>query len=359
MSADANSRAEGDAGRDDAAVRFRSDGERVTMGRRFRRHLGPCLRVGAYLGVLSLGLSCLWVARVAAEVEDVSLALGARLALELGDVVGEPQALTVNGQQVWIASKTTPLSVKEVLDRFDAHCVEASRALSTALDALEEQPPAAPELRTLAYDRLLIRRGELEGAGGQLVCLAATERLEGFEDLGRRLNTLLTTGALGALGELRYVRAQPRSEGGSHVVTVWSAGSFNLFEALPGDADVPGGDAERAPRPPDAVRTLSARVPGRGYAVYSYISRLSSAELSRFYHTEMPRLGWQPLAAEELVPETQEVAKEARAFLLGEAITYVVVNDTREAEGARASVTLVQAGALGAASATARAPSER
>jgi hypothetical protein len=321
---------------------------------RFLSRFMPCLRVGAYLGALSLGLSCLWVARVAAEVEDVSLELGARLALELGDVVGEPQAIAVNGQQVWIASKTTALSVEQVLDRFDAHCVEASRALSTALDALEEQPSAAPELRTLAYERLLIRRGELEEAGGQLVCLAATERLQGFEDLGRRLNTLLTTGALGALGELRYVRARPRPEGGSHVVTVWSAGSFNLFEALPRDVDVPGGDAERAPRPPDAVRTLSARVPGRAYAAYSYISELSAAELFRFYDTEMPRLGWQPLAAAALVPETQEVAKEARAFLLGEAITYVVVNDTAEAEGARTSVTVVQAGAIGAASATAK-----
>jgi hypothetical protein len=320
----------------------------------FRRRLVAGGRVVMYASALSLGLAWCWVDHVSAQIGESSLALGERLAQSLGAVVSEPQALVVNGQNVWVASKTTPLSVSEALDRFDAHCVSTSQALGAGLDGLElESGAPGPRQSSLAGQRWLIRRGELPGKGGQLVCLAPTEPLTGFLDLGERLGTFFETGELGSIGELRYVRATPRAEGGSHVITVWSAGAFNLLDALPHDGDVPGDDPDRAPRPPESTRLLSARVPDRGFAVYSYASNRSAAELLQFYAAEMTKVGWAPLDAERFVPEIEALSTSARAYFMGDAMTLVVVDDDPEAAPARAAITLVQAGSLQAAHATA------
>lgn len=289
---------------------------------------------------------------VSAQVERASFDLGERLVLALGDVVSAPQAIAVNGQSLWVASKTTPLSVSEVLDRFDAHCVSGARAPSAELAQLDAAATASttPERGSEPRgQRALIRRAELPGRGGQLVCLAPNEPLSGFVDLGERLGALFTTGQLGALGELRYVQARPRAEGGSHVVSVWSAGAFNLFDALPRDTDVPGDDPDRAPRPPDATRILSASIPGRSYAIRSYVSRRSAAELAAYYASEMPKQGWALLEAERWAPETAALSPLARVYALGNAITFVVVDETGEAAGSQASATLVQMGSPGAA----------
>jgi hypothetical protein len=321
---------------------------RMTAG--FRRRLMVGGRVAGCTSALSFGLAWCWVDHVSAEIEQSSFSLGERLVDELGDVVAEPQAIVVNGQTAWIASKTTPLSVSEALDRFDAHCVSRSRALSTNLEGLEaESATPSPAGPSIPGQRLLIRRDEIPDQGGQLVCLTPTEPLTGYLDLGSRLGTFFATGELGAIGEMRYARVKSRPEGGSHVITVWSAGAFNLFDALPGDTDAPGNDPDQAPRPPEASRILSARVPGRGYAVFSYVSQRTSTELLQFYATEMPKRGWTPLDAERYVPETEALSTMARAYFIGDAVTYVVVDDTSEANTSRATATLVQAGAPRAA----------
>jgi hypothetical protein len=304
-----------------------------------------------YAGAASLLIAWCWAERVSAEVEQASFDLGARLVMALGDVVSAPQAIAVNGQRLWVASKTTPLPVSDVLDRFDAHCLSAAGGPSPDVAPLEAAVAVTAHESPSLEQRALIRRAELPGRGGQLVCLAPNEPLSGFVDLGERLGALLTTGQLGALGELRYVQARPRAEGGSHVVSVWSAGPFNLFDALPRDTDVPGDDPDRAPRPPDATRILSASIPGRSYAIRSYVSQRSAAELAAYYANEMPKQGWAVIEAERFVPETAALSPLVRAYALGDAVTFVVVDDAGEAAGSRATATLVQVGSPGVVSA--------
>jgi hypothetical protein len=308
-----------------------------------------------YAGAASLLIAWCWAGRVSAEVEQASFDLGARLVMTLGDVVSEPQAIAVNGQHLWVASKTTPLPVSDVLDRFDAHCMSAARGPSTGLAPLEAPAAAVTAHESPSLEqRALIRRAELPGRGGQLACLAPNEPLSGFVDLGERLGALFASGQLGALGELRYVQARPRADGGSHVVSVWSAGAFNLFDALPRDSDVPGDDPDRAPRPPEATRILSASIPGRSYAIRSYVSQRSAADLAAYYASEMPKQGWALIEAERFVPETAALSPLARVYALGDALTFVVVDDTGEVAGSRASATLVQVGSPGVASAEGR-----
>lgn len=322
------------------------------------RRWAAASRVAGAVSVASLLLAWCWAERVSAEVERASFDLGARLVQELGDVVSEPQAIDVNGQTLWVASKATPLSVAEALDRFDAHCTSAARAPSTSLAPLQGVDEAPALEPANLGQRALIRRSELPGRGGQLVCLAPRRPLSGFVDLGERLATLFATGELGSLGELRYVQARARAEGGSHVVSVWSAGAFNLFEALPRQGDVPGDDPESAPRPPESTRILSARIPGRAYAIRSYVSRRSAPELMAHYASEMPKLGWARLETERFVPETAALSPLARAYARGDAITFVVVDAADEVAGSRATATLVQMGAPGAASASAHAATD-
>ncbi|HTV23975.1 MAG TPA: hypothetical protein VMG12_35030 [Polyangiaceae bacterium] len=298
------------------------------MSASLRRRLGRCARLAGYASAASVLCAWGWVERVSAEVEHTSLQLGARLAGELGDVVAEPQAIAVNGQRLWVASKTTPLSVSEALDRFDANCVSASEGHSLA-------------------ERALIRRSEEPGRGGRLVCLAPREPFTGFVELGARLAALFASGELGPFGELRYAQATPRAEGGSHVVSVWSAEGFNLLDALPRDTDVPGDDPERAPRPPESTRILSADIPGRSYSIRSYRSERPATELAAFYASEMAKRGWALLDTERFAPETAPLAPLARAYSLGDAVTFVVVDDVGGASSARATATLVQMGAPG------------
>jgi hypothetical protein len=133
------------------------------------------------------------------------------------------------------------------------------------------------------------------------------------------------------------------------VVSVWSAGAFNALDALPRDGDVAGDDPERAPRPPEATRLLSARIPGRAYAIRSYVSQRPASELAAYFAAEMPKYGWALLDAERFIPEVAPLSPLARAYAQGDAITFVVVDDTGAAVGSRSTATLVQVGSLRAA----------
>lgn len=316
------------------------------MSAGLRRRLRAGARVVGYTAAASLVLAWCGVERVSAELERSSLALGARLADTLGELAAEPQPIVVNGQQLWIASRATALSVPEALDRVDAHCLAGAGSPGAGSPSASRDPLAGAR-------RALIRRDERPGRGGQLVCLAPHQPFTGLFELGERLRALFATGELGALGELRYARARPRPEGGSHVVSVWSAGAFDLLDLLPRGADVPGSDPERAPRPPAATRLLSAAIPGRAYAIRAYASALSADDLLAFYAREMPRQGWAALDPQRWAPGV--ALPSARAFTQADALTLVVVDDGAERDGAaasRATATIVQVGAPGVARAS-------
>ncbi len=308
-----------------------------------RGWLARSARTGGSLLALGAAWVCLWATTQAAALEQASFSLGAQLLERFGDLAEAPQPIELNGQHLWVASKLSPLSVSEVLDRFEAHCLTGGEARADALDsALTHNARAG--LGELDWRRLLIRRAEVDDRGGQLVCLAPDRPLSGPLDLVDRVRTLLTTGRVGAVGSLRYARVAPQPAGGSHILSVWSEASLDWRQAMPTEGDAKGRDPSNAPRPPRSSRTLSATLAERNLAAYSYLSELTPLELLDYYDREMPHRGWARVSPATPDQAPSAVDAFARAFLQREAVTYVVVSDTQVGR----AVTLVQSGSLGA-----------
>lgn len=82
---------------------------------------------------------------------------------------------------------------------------------------------------------------------------------------------------------LRYVFVRPAASGGSHVLVAWTEGRLELGAMFPASGDASGSDVDGLPRPPGAVRLLSARVPHRGYALAAYrVAGEPDAALERY-----------------------------------------------------------------------------
>lgn len=305
------------------------------------------LRISVYLGVVFALLGVLWLREVRAQLAEGTGALF-RSAFFQGmhgeGVLGEPQPIDFNGQRAFIASHVSEQSISEVFDRYERRCLRNTRELGG-------QPDPETRLERLldvgsVLPRLLTHRAENERAG-QLACISPNRSLTGAADLMKSLTGAIDSGDLERLGELRYVRAESLpDDAGTHVLTVWTEGPFNLRQALPTTRrDAGGRDPDFAPRPPRSTRTLSAQIPSRSYEVYGYSSELSKAELLRHYATEMPRRGWQPLSLAGFGEELEALSKEVGLYSFGQATTYVVVEEA----AAASTVILMQGGPRGMA----------
>jgi hypothetical protein len=137
------------------------------------------------------------------------------------------------------------------------------------------------------------------------------------------------------VGLLRYAYVRRLENGRSHVLTVWTDGSFKLDAMLPGDdgQDALGTDPENVPRPPDATRYLTAAAEGRPHSVRIYESRQPARDVLRMYETDMPKRGWTPI-------DTGDTAPEARYFERNGVDMLVVV----EENGERSMVSMVETG---------------
>src|SRR3954469_684214 len=103
----------------------------------WRRRLAGVTRVAAYLACVNLGFSYLLMRSAYAGAEKAVQRLGWQLTKQLGSqVLGLPQAVSVNGQLLFLAAKETDVSVKGVLDQFDAHCEAHSGGLREEFEKL-------------------------------------------------------------------------------------------------------------------------------------------------------------------------------------------------------------------------------
>jgi hypothetical protein len=265
------------------------------------------LRVTAYLGLLSLGLSYWCVRSAYAETEQKVWKLGQQLLAELGpSVVGEPQGVLLNGQALFVASRQSELAVRQVLDRFAAGCSgpEAPDALFAAPPELREraaQPNKAEAAAPAAARKLIeeparfgVLRAESE-EGGQLACLARRARPRGLAALVEGAREFLASGDLSHLGDLRYVAARKLANGKTQVLAVWSEGEFRLGALFPEHGDAPGSDMPEVTRPPESTRSLCALAPGHSFGLRLYDSRRPVREVVAFYDRALPAAGWEPL----------------------------------------------------------------
>jgi hypothetical protein len=252
----------------------------------------PALRVSAYLALVSLCCSVFAVRAARAAFGEVSLALGQQLH-EVSDLLGTSKLVELNGQPFRISTTVAPELASVVLDRFAEACrnhpselarMSSGAAGSTRLAAARDASGHEPLVR-------------LDGKGdGVLGCLVDSAQSGVRSSLPEAMRSFLSSRDAGVFGDFLVVYAKDQGKGKSHVVAVWTRGSFKVLDLFPERGDAPGSDSVLAGRPRDARRILSGAASGEPYGVRIYESSKAPAELLASFESDMLTRGWSQLS---------------------------------------------------------------
>ncbi|AKT36526.1 hypothetical protein [Chondromyces crocatus] len=256
--------------------------------------LKKLVRLGVYCSCVTALAGGLALRSAYGSVKESFLEIGSELG-RLGDV-GHHTPLLLNGQRIFVSSTVQPVDHEDVLDRVAARCDETPLELAEALPGLPEE--TRKELTELQRARASV--GVIRHSNGKRGMVACFMRPEGSTGMGARvsaLNAFVASGDLSAFGNLRYVFAERTEEGGTHVVTAWTDGKFNLFDMVPEGADTPGSDLPGVPRPMRSVRVLTATAEGVAYSVRIYDAAAPAEAIVAQYDRDLIEDGWEILAA--------------------------------------------------------------
>jgi hypothetical protein len=268
-----------------------------------RRALGTMVKLGRATAfavvVLLLGLA-LTVHTARGHIEEKALQVGQDLA-QFADLLEGTHRVRLNGETIYLASTVTDEDKHALLDRFDEHCREHSGGLAQEFARLpqSEQKRLAETAPFSWKARFGMVRRETEEAG-MVVCFAQREG-DGLKSTIERLQAVVETGDLGALGNLRYAFVRRTESGKSHVLMTFTEGRFDLNRVLGRGQEAGGEDPPGAPRPPGGRRILSVSADGAPYGVQSFQTDAAAASVAAFYRETMPTLGWEKALAEDNV----------------------------------------------------------
>jgi hypothetical protein len=308
------------------------------------KKLRGVFRVALFLSCANVLATALYLPRARAAAEKFAVSRGLDVLRQLGPLVeGSEQAMSINGQRMFLASRVTPLPLEQVLDLFEHDCQVNSGGLSRELGQL----PAATQGITIPAQwrdpsRWFTLREE-EGRAGQVTCFVRQSSPGGLRGLIARLATFARSGDLAELGDAHYVVAQ-RDERSklTHVLALWTEGHFNVLSMFPASGDAPGADSSAVPRPPSSVRVLSAETLDRPYALRMYDSSLSPSEILNHYSQQMQSRGWARLELPR--PAEIDLDQSTRTFTNAGRAVIVVVNTTPEE---KSGVNLIELGSAG------------
>jgi hypothetical protein len=316
------------------------------------------LRVLGFLAVVNLTFTAFSLPQARANAEEAVKRSGIMLLQQLGPtLIGEPQVATINGQRMSIASKMTPLSVDESLSRFQRYCQDNSGGLAQELSAMPTTAAALQQLPEGLRDPsawLTSRQTATDGKSGQVACIARRDNGGGLQAFKDRLIAFVDSGDMAAIGDARYVVARRDEKAGStHVLAMWTEGSFNIPSMFQEHGDNPGSDSVHVPRPPAARRVLTAEISDHPYALRMYDTSKTDAEVLGFYDQQLAARGYHKHELPDVGLKGElDLNDNLRAFSKGGVAVIVVTNQTPEE---LTGVTLIEMGSLGFAKATARA----
>ncbi len=185
---------------------------------------------------------------------------------EQADPTGDPRTLVVNGAEVVIRSQHADGDVAAALDRAEAAC------------AGYQVGERKTTLRAANADH------------GFVACFRGL-RDRGTGALIRTGWAFLADGDLSGLGPFDYTYARA-SAGGVHELRV-SVPRLDVGAMFPDHGDAPGLDVRDVPRPPGAVRILSAFDADQPYQVAIYRSRDGSpGRIAAGYRQQLAAAGW-------------------------------------------------------------------
>lgn len=243
------------------------------------------LRVLVFLSVAFAILATFFASQARARTSEALVYVGRHLA-GLQDLTDGAHTVRINGQTMRFSSTTTELGVQDVLDRFAEHCTSKSPLLADLTVAGLE-----PSTKDAAAYGVLRRDVGDSRDEGMVACLAARPR---NDSLATALTRFAETLQLGEVGELRYAYARKKTDGKTHIMTVWTyeGFDFNAFLPPPGQ-DAPGFDPPGAPRPVGSVRLLSAEIAGTPNGVWVYdVPAAVPSVVVESQDAAMQRAGW-------------------------------------------------------------------
>lgn len=271
------------------------------------KHFRGMLRVGAYFTFTSLVCGGLVVRNAQAEFKSSTVEFGHQM---LAMMKGRHQELTkvvFNGQAVYVGAAVSDEDPQSILKRYEDYCKAnpGQPAAGFAQMAKDLDPEQAKELNE-GTPTGLVTAGDEHAA--VVACFVRTDQMK--PTLTEALDTLFTTGELGALGELRYAFAKRGDSGQTLILTAWTDSKFNIESLLGngGVSDAPGEDFAEVPRYPRSVRMVSAHAEGTPYGINVYKTPDSPTKVVAFYDEEMHKRGW--TAYDPQLKET-----EARGYL--------------------------------------------
>ena len=161
-----------------------------------------------------------------------------------------------------------------------------------------------------------------------VACLARDADL-GYAGTLQALTRFAKSGDLADLGKLRYVMAERAKGGRTHVIGVWTEGSFHIGNMFPSEGDCPGSDLPETYRPEGSRRLLTASVEGAPFGVRIYQVAGTPEEVLAGYGAGMAALGWKPVAAvDQGLPQDG-----GRAFMRGPVDALVAAQPTKDGKG--------------------------
>lgn len=217
--------------------------------------------------------------------------------------------LHINGLQVHRITASTPLDVRETLNRLQSFCserggLETPAALLKSAQARSVHPGAAAPGG--------IYRHESE-RGGVIACID-TQRPLGISELTTRLRAFVKTGNLSAVGSLRYVLAR-REKSVTSLLVLWTEGEASLLRMFPKTGDVPGDDVPDVPRPELATRVLSANDDAASYSLTTYESTATSPRfVIDWYKAQLQQRGWRVTSSK--FPSTLVAQRRSRMLVI-------------------------------------------
>ena len=214
--------------------------------------------------------------------------------------------LRMNGELVKITSAVSQMDHNAILDRFQKECEDHADGMEIEFGNLKGAvaPDAYP--RNEGHSGVGVLR-QSDDKGGMVACFATGKETSSAEVFGR-VADFAKTGDLGSIGSLRYIVAKKGESAPSHVVALWTEGSFNVNKMFPEQGDAPGNDAPGVLRPPSSKRLLTAYAEGAPYGVRVYDSTLTKESILSEYDKVMPATGWMTY------PRATEAAPFSRAF---------------------------------------------
>jgi hypothetical protein len=257
---------------------------------RWQRRAMGTVRVMAYGFCASLLIAGLAAHRAVADFKEGTLDAGREMA-QLGDVLGDTKTLFVNGTVMNVSTAFTDQSIKDVLDRFQTVCEAHPDALARALADIPSTLQAAVDK---AVPNKALQMGVVRSEvrdDGALTCLT-NDRPFALKDLPARLKSFEKSHDFSELGQFRYVYANKTKTGATHVMTVWTQGSFKVGEMFPAKGDAAGFDSTLVPRPPDSRRVFTATSAQVPYGLHIYDVAHGHDDVFRFYDGEMKSRGW-------------------------------------------------------------------